>query len=675
MVRREIKNFELITDGGRYPCQLPCSVHSVLEAAGASLDTLGSSVSFESKIYVDDVALAMRNFYLRIRGVHSPAHVYLGDRLIGECDGKTPVYNFNAAGIMEKGDNLLSICFCAEDGCDLRYAGLAASVEILRFSGAIIDRARLTQEHTEEGVNLGISLDLIGNPESVRAVATLTASSGQIYYAGLTRGKGSIAVSDPLFWWPKGLGVQNLYRLTITLYGDTDIEDTVEMRVGLRTVESCAGGALLINGVKIVPMGAVYLAEEEPDLALADRRTNAFVTSAAMSDYNCLVVPKNSPRPTASFYELCDMHGIMVIEEHGSISQGVIDTIRRNAYHTCLAEIDLSGEAVENAEVIKKALPDLPVKVTDSLNEYVRYPSFPSMKTIRTAIPEGERSLFSYSIEAIAEEGAIRDMLLAVADRYPYPADLSSFAYASALAAANKVGETVKSCRLSEGELGRAVFDRLGDSSLAISPSAIDHRARWKPLQYYCRRHFAPVKLYAENKGGEVSFSVVNSRRIDFVGNIEYRLADSSNYTIFRGAEPVELEALGVKTLVTLDLSDQIKGRERECYLEFWLKEGSSQYSRDLILFVPEKHFEFKRPKLKTVITGSDRRFSLTVSADVFVKDLELDFDGVDAVFTNNYIDLTGESPVKIDFTVNGGPETTYHLKDVMQIRSVVDLK
>ena len=67
MVRREIKSFELITEGGSYQAQTPFSVNSVLSAAGAKVKKIGSTVSLNAEIYVDDVALAMKNMYLRVR--------------------------------------------------------------------------------------------------------------------------------------------------------------------------------------------------------------------------------------------------------------------------------------------------------------------------------------------------------------------------------------------------------------------------------------------------------------------------------------------------------------------------------------------------------------------------------------------------------------------------------
>ena len=677
MVKREIKSFELKTEGGSYSCSTPCSVRSALAAAGENIGNIGSRVSFDANIFVDDTSLAMRNFYLRIRGIKRPAKVFLGDRMICECDGVTPVYNVSVAGLLTKGDNCLSVRFDANDGGDLSYAGLSESFEILRFSSAIIDGISLTQQHEEGAVTLGIKLDLIGDSRAVRAVATLVSSAGQIYYAGLTGGAGSIVIRDPLYWWPKGLGVQNLYRLTVNLYGDSDIEDTAEMRIGLRTVETADGKTLLVNGCEMIPMGAVYIPEGDPDFTLADRRVEGQITAAAMAGYNCLIIPLSSPTPPKKFYELCDIHGIAVIEEHSVVDGAAVDSLRRRVHHACLCLIDLiKSEQSPIYEVrIKDALPGLKSVTYSSLPEYISSPALPSMKSIRAVIPEGERSLFSRSVEAIAEDGAIKDMLMSVADRYPYPADLSGFAYASALASAHRVGEAVKNSRMSRGRSGRGVFNRISDATLAISPSAIDYRGRWKPLQYYCSRYFAPLALYAEAEGGAVKFLVSNLRRTDLIGTLEYRVADGSNYTIFKASEPVEISAMTEGEIHTVDLGEVILGHESEYYLEYYLKEGSSQISKGTLLFLPEKHFDFKKPFIKAEITGQDRRFSLTLSSNVFVKDLEMDIDGVDAVFSDNYIDLTSEAPVKIDFTVTGPSQTAYHLKDVLELRSVWDLK
>ena len=97
------------------------------------------------------------------------------DEKICECDGTTPVYTLNLTGRLTKGDNLLSVCFDSAD-CDLALAGLSESFEVLRFGSAIIDSLSVIQTHEEGSVTLGLNLNLIGNPQSVRAVATLVSA-------------------------------------------------------------------------------------------------------------------------------------------------------------------------------------------------------------------------------------------------------------------------------------------------------------------------------------------------------------------------------------------------------------------------------------------------------------------------------------------------------------------
>ena len=65
----------------------------------------------------------------------------------------------------------------------------------------------------------------------------------------------------------------------------------------------------------------------------------------------------------------------------------------------------------------------------------------------------------------------------------------------------------------------------------------------------------------------------------------------------------------------------------------------------------------------------------MTISSDVFVKDLEVEFEGMDVTLSDNYIDLTSEAPVKISVEALGGVQSSYHMKDAFRTRSVVDLK
>ena len=673
MIRQTIKKFALICGGTSYACELPCSLRSVIGG-----EHISGGIRLQSNITVEEHELKTKYFYLRLSGLDRAADVYVNDKFLCATDGIAPVYHVDLGDRLVAGDNLISLRFGDEE-CFGEDMALFFDMQLLCFYSAAIESLSVVQKHSESSVQLDLSLSLLGRAEGIRAVATLTSPVGQMYFSGLHGGKGSITVSDPLYWWPSGQGVQNIYTLTLNIYGEHDIEDSYTTTLGLRTAKATDEGNVWINGMNMIPMGALYVPECDTDLDKRNEKAAYYVKSAAMSNYNCLLVPSSAPLPSEKFYSSCDERGIMVIEEHSLLDLldlSVVESIKHRLHHPSLCAIDVIDPTGRRAEIehLSNELGGLSFRVVEAQPEYLGLPALPSMKTICEVTPEDERGLFSHYVESIAEEGAIRDMLLSVADRYPYPTDLSAFGYASAMASAHKVGDAVKSSRLSSGKSGRAVFNRLNDPRIAISASAIDARGRWKPLQYYSARHFAPIAVYADYADGKVSFSASSQRRLDMIGSLEYRVADASNNTLTEGSVECEISSMTCSVIHTADIGEILAGHEREYYLEYYIKEGSTVLSRRTLLFVPEKHFKFKKPKVKAVVSGEDRNFSITLSADCFVKDMEICFDGIDAVLDENYFDITSEAPIKVCFTVIGGMEASYRLKDALELRSVADL-
>ena len=677
MVRREIKSFDIETGLGVITLDAPFSLASAISSGRLSESDLGERISFSADVYTDSVALSMKNIYIKLGRFSAPCEVLINGNKVGEIDGERDSYLFNVAEALTEGSNKLTLCF--NGGVDRELLGIFAPVEIIRFNNAIMDKIYVSQKHEDGAVTVGIRLDLIGNTENVRAVATLTSSVGQMYYAGLTRGKGSVTITDPLYWWPHGHGVQNLYKLTVNLYGETDIEDTKETRIGLCTVETAkaaGGAALTVNGITLLPMGAVYRAERDLSSPTIDRKNEAFITYAAMANYNTIVIPKGSPRPTERFYELCDVHGIMVIEEISSASEGFIEAVKSRSHHPSLCLLDVADcENIEEcASALSSAVPELGFSIVESFTKYPAHPSFPHIKTLESVLRGAEKNPVSPAMEEISDAETTGKIILGIIERFPYPSTLEKLSYVSEVAAANKIAAAMKKMRLANGEAERAVFDGLGDVDIVASSAAIDGAARRKALQFYSHKFFAPIALYADNDGGRILFSVSSQRRLDLEGTLEYRIVDSKNVTVYKSSEPVEIDGMTSKKLFTRDLSEYIAGHEHEYFLEYSLREGASVISSDVLLFVPEKHFAFEDPEIYCEISGSERRFSMTITARKFAKDVEFDFEGVDAVFSENYLNLTSSSPTKITVNVTSGIETALHLREILKIRSINDV-
>ena len=618
--------------------------------------------------------------YIRIKDTEKLCEVRLGGETVysGRFSGR--VLNIPVKSSLCEGENTLELVFLPyESGV---YPGLFGGVELLRFNGAIIDRVSVTEEFMSSGVNLHIGLDLLGSSDNVRAVATLRSRAGQIFYGGIARGKGHITIKDPLYWWPKDMGVQNLYTLTVNLYGDMEAMDTREFNIGIRNI-SIEGAALCadIGGASFLPMGAVYRTENMSDPMLSRNRMPALINSAARVGMNALLIKESDELPTESFFELCDAHGIVVIREMRSSrlenNAEELEMLARVANHPSMAIYNVvydSGNSRLIKERLAKIAPNLAIRFSDKTLEYSSFPSIASERVISKYLSCEDENLFSEKMESAGAE-QISVMLESARERYPYAGSFSDFVYLSSLNAAERIREKIISARIMRGALP-AIYDGLGDLSGLICKSGIDEAAVWRATHYLAAGFFAPVCLYANHLGqGRVEFFVSNEKRQSFSGSLEFRIADSENRTVYSGSQPCTVERATAKEIFSFDFGQIIANHENEYYLECYLRDTLGVFSRSVTLFVPEKYFKFKNPDIKAEIVGTDRRFSVTLISSAFARGVELSFDKTDAVFYDNYFDITASAPQKIQFTVVGGIENAEHLASTLRIKSVYDVK
>lgn len=671
MIKTEQKVVKLNTDMGITEAKLP---FSLVSACGEGI----KCAIAEFDLYIEERELLSRYIYLRIKDAQGINAVKVNGKSILHTVTDRSVLNCNIKDHLTSGKNTVVLEFSEREG---RAAGIFGSVELLRFNTAAIDNVTVKESLEGASANLDITLDILGTQDGVRAVATVVSSSGHIYYGGLTYGKGRVTVKDPLLWWPKGMGVQNLYKVTVNLYGDMEIEDTAEFRVGIRAVTpSESDETLNVGAASMLPMGAVYKVEDRENPLLSQNRASALINSASRAGFNSLVISENDELPPDSFFDLCDVHGIAVIREIKASrldESGELDTLSRVGHHASLVLYRIvydTGNSKSIGERISKIAPSVAVKFVSESSTYPRALSLPSHRVSERWLTPEEHNIFSKKVEDFGRDKIIK-MLTDASERYPYAGGFYDFTYVSGVSSAEKIKSEMLSARINRGKRA-AIYDALGDVRDGISTSGIDSSCSWGALHYCASKFFAPVVIKAEHLGGgRVAFSVSNEKRQSFVGNIEYRIITNENRTLFSASEGFTAERSSSLFVCERDFSEYINGHECEYYLEYQLKDALGVYSRDTLLFVPEKHFTLLDPKIKTEIIGSERRFTITVSAENFAKSVAISFADCDAVFFDNYFDITSTAPIKIPFTLTGGIETPEHLKRVLRVKSMYEIK
>ncbi len=675
MVKKELHNFKLCVGEAVYDAVVPFSLLSALPN-GAKSATGGARAEFI--IRVAHTELYSKHHTVILRKAKAPFSVYINGGLLCELTSDRDVLYLDLSGRLSEGDNVLELRFPSEAG-DILGAGVYGRAEYVRYDNAIIENVSISQRIDDGGiVTLSVGVSTIGEAENVRAVATLVSASGQIYYGGITKGRGSIILKDPLYWWPKGLGVQNLYKLTVNLYGDREIEDSAELRIGIRRISTPlrqSSSRLEVNGTELVPMGGVFhpISERVPETY--EKKLRAAVTNASMAGFNAMVVPAGVVAPD-EFYELCDLHGIVVIKEFvGEREEDYLELVRLSR-HPSLGFIDFvckESDAFAAAEKMQKLRPDLEFTMIEHFPKYPSELSLPSQKTMESLLPEGQRNLFSESVLRLTDGGAIK-LLREISEDYLCPSSLSEAAYLSGLAASDKIFESLSRARLDPAH-GRAIFDSLTDDRFLASGSSVDCFGRRKALHYKVESAFRPLAVFAERSGYTVGFSVSNGRRLAFVGVLEFKIIDNKNRVIYKEFVDCQVGKNASKKIMSKDLKEYISGHENEYYLEYYIKEGLSVASKGTMLFTKPKSFNFLDPKIKADITGRDKRYSITLAQDAYAKGVEISFDGYDVLLSENYFDLTQSSLYKISFTILSGEDSTYALASALRIRSLYDIK
>jgi len=66
-------------------------------------------------------------------------------------------------------------------------------------------------------------------------------------------------------------------------------------------------------------------------------------------------------------------------------------------------------------------------------------------------------------------------------------------------------------------------------------------------------------------------------------------------------------------------------------------------------VFLPYKHIKLPDPRLKYQITESDDKFVVTITAEAFAAFVELDLIEADAIFADNYFNISGNEAVTVE--------------------------
>ncbi|MDE6933169.1 MAG: glycoside hydrolase family 2 protein [Oscillospiraceae bacterium] len=288
------------------------------------------------------------------------------------------------------------------------------------------------------------------------------------------------------------------------------------------------------------------------------------------------------------------------------------------------------------------------------------FQSFPCMETIESFTLPEDRNVFSYIMEKHQRNAAANGRIVTyLSQNYLYPATLDKLVYASQLLQAQAMQYGVEHWRRNRGRCMGAVIWQLNDCWPVASWAGIDYFGRWKALQYYAKRFFAPVLVSCHEEGLVDQEDIsVNTEHIDprktarlnvsnetmeaFVGRIDWSLRRPDASVIEEGRFGVAVPALAA---VWLPEQDFTKYGPYDCYYAYRLTDQAGRtVGEGSVLFCAPKHFHFQDPGLTVRLEGDEA----VVTASAYARSVEVQC-GPDVLLEDNYFDMNGgERRVKI---------------------------
>jgi beta-mannosidase len=303
------------------------------------------------------------------------------------------------------------------------------------------------------------------------------------------------------------------------------------------------------------------------------------------------------------------------------------------------------------------------------------FQSFPEMKTVEAfTLPEDRAGIFTPVMLSHQKNNEgnsiIRDYLL---KDYSEPKDFASFLYVSQVLQAEGIKIGAEHFRRSRPDTMGSIFWQLNDCWPVASWSSIDYYGRWKALQYYARRFYAPVLVSPHVEDGSLKVYIVSDKTKAVPATLRVRLMNFDGKVLLEDSHPVEVTPLDSKVYLDWSLKEMTDAGAADTSHVFVVAELSAngeQVSRNLAYLAPTKEIHLKPAVLKVEASGTNGNYKVRITSPVLARSVYITFGSLDIKVSDNFFDLVPGETVEIAAT---GAASLDSIKAQMKVISLTD--
>lgn len=286
------------------------------------------------------------------------------------------------------------------------------------------------------------------------------------------------------------------------------------------------------------------------------------------------------------------------------------------------------------------------------------FQSFPEMRTIESFTePQDRTGIFTPIMLAHQKNNEGNSIIQAyIARDYPTPKDFASFLYVSQVLQAEGIKIGAEHFRRSRPQTMGSIFWQLNDCWPVASWSSIDYYGRWKALQYYARRFYAPVLVSPHVEDGALKVYIVSDKTKPYPATLRLRLMNFDGRVFLDQTDSVNVTPLASTVVFTwplAKLADVGVTDTSRVFAVADLTAGGAEVSRNLIYLVPVKEVHLKSAVLHIETAGDGGSFTIRVAAPVLARSVYLSFGDLDVNLSDNYFDVLPGETIEIHATAS----------------------
>jgi beta-mannosidase len=303
------------------------------------------------------------------------------------------------------------------------------------------------------------------------------------------------------------------------------------------------------------------------------------------------------------------------------------------------------------------------------------FQSFPELKTVEAFTqPEDRANIFTPVMLAHQKNTEGNDIIHNyLLKDYAEPKNFASFLYVSQVLQAEGIKVGAEHFRRSRPETMGSIFWQLNDCWPVASWSSIDYFGRWKALQYYARRFYAPVLVSPHVEDGALKVYIVSDKVKAESDTLRVRLMDFDGKVLLEETKAANVAPLASQVYLDWPLKKIADAGATDTSRVFVVAEltaGGARISRNLIYLAPTKGVHLKPAQLKVETSGTKGSYKIRVTSPVLARDVSLSFGSLDVQISDNYFDLLPGETAEITAT---GAVSLEQLKAQLKAISLTD--